>query len=238
MAERRRLFIYAGILVFLFVGGGGLSAGGSQEESLAAARQLIVEKHYNEALLILTEIVRNDAKRADEAESLIRQIRVFLGNYNDRYEDLIHVLYEEKDVAKALQLIKELESIDPFPSPATAAALGKARDSASFIYEQQEFTRIMNEALALLDAGRFWEAVALYESSIGLGRERFDAADYGNIVRNRVDSLLAAVKQETGDFRNARRQQETVREELRNAVESGNRAALVTVSGFTLIFTS
>jgi hypothetical protein len=124
-----------------------------------------------------------------------------------------------------LQLIRELETLDPKPSPATALALEKARESATFIYEQQEFTRIMNEALVLLNAGEFWAASTLYENGIGLGRERFDKAQYGNIVHGRVEAVLASVKQEAEAFRVARGGQEDAGAALRQAVEGGDDAA-------------
>jgi hypothetical protein len=220
--RRKQLRIYLGILVFFVVGGGGLSASGSQEDELALARQRIVERRYNEALLILTEVIREDPEKSDEAESLIRQIRSFMGVYNDRYEELIYVLYEEKNVARALALIRELEALDPDPNPATALALVKAKESATFIYEQQEFTRIMNEALVLLNEGRFWEASTLYENGIGLGRERFDNARYGNIVYGRVDAVLASIREEATAFHAARDELEEAGSALRGAVEAGD----------------
>jgi tetratricopeptide (TPR) repeat protein len=214
-----------GILVFFVVGGGALSALGGQEADLDTARQLIAEKRFNEALLILTEVIRNDPEKTTEAESLIRQVRAFRESYSDRYEDLIHALYEERDVARALEIIRELEALDPNPNSATTAALEKARDSAQFIYEQQEFTRIMDDALVLLNRGEYWQASAMYEQAIGLGREHFDKADYGNIVSSRVDAVIDLVKRQAGDFQAAQAAQQQALEDMREAVEAGDEAA-------------
>ncbi|MDR3201238.1 MAG: hypothetical protein LBT68_07240 [Spirochaetales bacterium] len=225
MTGKRHFSIYVIILIFLVVGGEGLSALGGQEDELGRARQLIAEKRYNEALLILTEVIRSEPDKTEEAESLIRRIRVYRGTYNDRYEELIHVLYEEQDVARALDIIKELEALDPNPSPAMMAALDKARESAIFIYEQQEYTRVMNDALVLLDQGEYWQASALYENAIGLAREHFDDAGYGEIAENRVNAVIALVKTDAAAFRNARAAQEAALSGLEAAAASGNDAA-------------
>ncbi|MDR1316427.1 MAG: hypothetical protein LBK13_06095 [Spirochaetales bacterium] len=217
--------MYVGILVFFVLGGGALSALGGQEADLDTARELIAEKRFNEALLVLTEVIRKDPEKTAEAESLIRQVRMFRESYSDRYEELIHTLYEERDVARALEIIRELEGLDPNPNSATVAALERARDSAQFIYEQQEFTRVMDEALVLLNRGEYWQASVLYERAIGLGRERFDQADYGNIVNSRVDAVIDSVRLRAGDFQAAQAAQRQALEDMRGAVAGGDEAA-------------
>jgi hypothetical protein len=214
-----------GILVFFVAGGGSLCAGGSQEEGLDTARRLIAEKRYNEALLVLTEVIRGDPEKTAEAENLIRQVRLYREAYSDRYEELIRILYEERDVVRALALVRELEALDPNPNPATVAALEKARESAQFIYEQQEFARIMDAALALLGQGEYWQACAMYEEAIGLGRERFDRAGYGNVVRGRVDAVIDSVRRQAGVFRDTEAAQRQALGDIRAAAQGSDAAA-------------
>jgi hypothetical protein len=223
---KRRFCTYVIILVFFVAGGGALSALGGQEDELTDARQLIAEKRYNEALLILTEVIRKDPDKTEEAENLIRQVRRYRGSYNDRYEELIQVLYQDEDVGRALQIIRELETLDPNPSPATVSALDKARESATFIYEQQQFRTVMEAALALLDQGNYWDASQMYEDAIGLGKEHFDGTGFGNIIGNRVEAIIASVKREAAAFRNARTVQSELLQELKAAASSGDENTL------------
>ncbi len=55
-------------------------AGGVKEDPIALARSLIIEKRYNEALVVLAEAVRKDPERIEEAENLIRRIRAIRGS--------------------------------------------------------------------------------------------------------------------------------------------------------------
>ncbi len=164
---------------------------GQKEDPIATARSLIVEKRYNDALIVLAEVIRTDPERIDEAESLIRKIRNIRGDYNEKYEELIKVLYDERDVEKALAIIRELESLDKDPNAAAQNAVAKAKDSALFVYNQNRFNDIMTRAQAELARKNYWGAVEIYLSGFDLGREGFDKASYGNIIEGKVKSSLA-----------------------------------------------
>ena len=213
------------ILIFLVIGGN-LFAGGGREDPVDTARALILEKRYNEALLILAEVARKDPRRLDEAEGLIRRIRNLRGEYNDKYEELIHVLYEERDVAKALKIIDELESLDKNPNPATRSAILRAKESARFVYNQERFIDIMTRAAEMLEKKDYWGAAALYLTGFDIGREEFDRAGYGNIITGRVDGALAEVRQASDAFIRGREIQVRAAESLKTAAGSNNPEAL------------
>jgi hypothetical protein len=235
-AGRRKLSIYPVILIFL-AAGGSLSASGTKEDPVATARNLIQERRYNEALLILTDIARKDPERIDEAEELIRQVRTIRGAYYDRYEDLIRVLYEDRDVAKALQLIDDLESLDSNPNPETVTALNRAREMAQFIYDQEQFIIIMNDALVLLDQKDYWGAASRYLGAFGMGKLSFDAANYPDDVREGIESLIEAVRRETADFVDARAEQRGALTELQASLEPEGEAVFnEAVSRYLTVF--
>src|SRR5687767_7612643 len=96
-----RFWVLGIVIAFLFLGGF-LPANGVQENRVARARELIAEKNYNEAILILTTVVREEPDRQDEAQELISLIVRLRNQYNNDYEELIRLLYTEKDEAKAL----------------------------------------------------------------------------------------------------------------------------------------
>ncbi len=107
------------------------------------------------------------------------------------------MLYEERDVDRAMELIRDLETLDRNPNQALFASLSKARETAAFIYNLNLFNDIMQRAGIELAAGRYWEAVDIYREGFVLHREDFDRADYGvelkAEVQASVDRMNAAI---------------------------------------------
>ncbi len=198
-----------------------LVAGGVKEDPIALARSLIIEKRYNEALVVLAEAARKDPERIEEAENLIRRIRAIRGEYYDKYEDLIKVLYEQKDVEKALSIIKELESLDAAPNETTRAALQKAKESAQFVYNQNRFNDLMAQAAVALERKDYGRAVELYLGGFDIGKEFFVDAKYGNIVEARVYSLLDTVRQTAEQFLRFRNQYVSLATNLQDRIRQG-----------------
>jgi hypothetical protein len=198
-----------------------LWAGGAKEDPIALARSLMIEKRYNEALVVLAEAARKDPERIEEAEDLIRRIRTIRGEYYDKYEDLIKVLYEQKDVEKALSIIKELESLDAAPNETTKVALKKAKESAQFVYNQNRFNDLMTQAARALEQKDYSRAIELYTSGFDIGKEFFMDANYGNIVENRVFSALDTVRQTSEQFLRFRNQYQTLANNLLDLIRKG-----------------
>lgn len=158
------------------------------------AKQLIAEKNYNDAILILTEVVREEPDRQDEAQELISAIVKLRNQYNDDYEALIRLLYQQKDVDAALRAIARLEAIDKNPNKQTRDEISLAKRTARLVANNQHYRDIMTRGLALLDQKRYAAAVQVYLEGSTLARDMFDEADYGNIVTNQVDQSWADVK--------------------------------------------
>ncbi len=167
-------------------------------ESLAQAEQLIEQRRYNEAILALRDLLQRNPDAFDAAEKLMARIRAARSEYNAKFEELIKALFEENNVPKGLALISELEALDPYPNEAVARALEQAKVGREMVVNMNRFNRIMDEAAGLLAQGSFPEAAQRYLEGFQLGRESFDAADYGNILKNSVlaslDSVLSAVQ--------------------------------------------
>lgn len=198
-----------------------LWAGGAKEDPIALARSLIIEKRYNEALLVLAEAARKDPERIEEVESLIRRVRSIRGEYYDKYEDLIKVLYEEKDVEKALSIIKELESLDASPNETAKVALKKAKESAQLVYNQNRFNDLMAQAARALEQKDYSRAIELYISGFDIGKEFFVDAKYGNIVETRIFSALDTVREASEQFLRFRNQYQTLADNLQDLIRQG-----------------
>ena len=161
---------------------------------MAKAKELIAAKNYNDAILILTQVVREEPDRQDEAQELISEIVKLRNQYNNDYEDLIKLLYNQKDVDAALQAIARLEAIDKNPNKQTKDEISQAKRTARLIANNKHYKDIMTRGLALLDQHQYSAAVQVYLEGSTLARDMFDEADYGNIVANEVDQSWADLK--------------------------------------------
>jgi hypothetical protein len=164
---------------------------------LAQAEQLIEERKYNQAILALHDLLQQNPELFDEAEKLMQRIREARAEYNAKFDELIKALFEENNVPKGLALIAELEALDPYPNEAVARALEQAKVGREMVVNMNRFNRIMDEAAGLLAQGRYLEADQRYLTGFELGRESFDAADYGNILKNSVLASLQSVQAAT-----------------------------------------
>jgi hypothetical protein len=161
---------------------------------MAKARELIAAKNYNDAILILTEVVREEPDRQDEAQDLISEIVRLRNQYNNDYEDVINQLYKKKDVDAALQSIAKLEANDKNPNKQTKEDLSQAKRTARLIANNKRYKDIMARALILLDQKQYSNAILVYLEGSTLARDMFDEADYGNVISNHVDQAWADLK--------------------------------------------
>ncbi|MQY77374.1 MAG: hypothetical protein GH155_07090, partial [Spirochaeta sp.] len=200
--KRASMVIAISLLVLL---AGYINAGGQGENNtptlLDKANRLIEQKDYNAAIILLTEIARDDPSAFEETTNLIEKIREIKSEYNRKYEELIEVLFEQNDLENGLKIIKELQALDPRPNQATLEAIGQAKKGAELVYNLNRFNNIMDQALGLIKENNFIEAVAVYRSGYDLHKEDFDQAGYGNIVESSVNQSLARLSQAAAAFR-------------------------------------
>jgi hypothetical protein len=179
-------------------------AGGRAEREsrarLAEAQALIDARRYNDAILLLAQIVKEDPERFDSAEQLMNQIRAARELFNKKLAELNSALFEQNDIGKGLELISELEALDPYPSQSVREILARAREGREQVYYLTLFEEIMNRAKQELDQGRCLEAASIYLDNLGIGREVFDRVGYGNIVTGALDKAVADLRSSAGAF--------------------------------------
>ena len=163
-----------------------LFAGGQKEDLLAQAEILISERKYNEAILIITEVMKNEPDQFDRCQRMIGEIRDARTAYNDTYAELIDI-YDSGDLEKAYEIIKTLESLDRDPNKATAQSLVTARETAGFVYNQNRFLDIMTRAESANNQGLYRDAISIYLSGFDLSRDIFDGENYGSVIVNQID---------------------------------------------------
>ncbi len=202
--QRRFLYIFTCLLLLFFLQVGLVFAMGAREDPLDEARQLIEERNYNDAISIISEVMKEDPRRFDDAESLMAEIRVARAEYNRVYNRLIEILDiqegEELNEEEAYAIIQKLEQLDADPNEASVAAFAQARRSIVFTVNNQRFQGIMTEGDQLLDEGRYLDAVDLYLSGFSLHRDRFEEEEYGAGAEERADALKENIRELSDDY--------------------------------------
>jgi len=189
------------------------ASGNSEEEqqgtpyTIDDAESYIDNKQYNEAMSVLVDIVRNDPEQMERAQKLILEIKQYRDQYNQKYEELMAVLFEEEDYEKSLTLIQELESLDPNPNVATQGALTDARISAEFVYNRNVFTQIMDQALVFLNDEKYLQAINLYSTGFNLSKRTFDESNYDILIKepaersmNNLENLVTDLETDWAEY--------------------------------------
>ncbi len=200
--KRASMVIAISLLVLM---AGYINAGGQRENNtitlLDKANKLIEDKDYNAAIILLTEIARDDPSAFEETTNLIEKIREIKAEYNRKYEELIEVLFNQNDLENGLRIIKELQALDPKPNQATLEALSRAKKGAELVYNLNRFNEIMDRALVRIKQGNSIDAVAIYLGGYDLHKEDFDQAGYGNIIEASVNQSLARLSEAAETFK-------------------------------------
>ncbi len=200
-----RPVLIAFTVLFFFMPWAEVYAGGQKEDRLPEARRLIDEGKYNDAILVLTDIMKKNPDEFDNAQKLIREIKDAREKYNELYAQLIKVLDPPKgeaiDEDLAYSLIRQMEALDKTPNKAAVAAFAQARDTIVFAVTNRTFQNIMDECWNLLAEGKYIEAIDKYLSGFTLHREFFVKKDYGNIILDQIDSDTADIKEYVGQFK-------------------------------------
>jgi len=224
VSTRGKFLFPAAILLFSFFCSGIALASGQKESQLSTAQQLIKEKKYNDAIIVLTEVMKNNPQEFDRAQALLEQIYKARQTYNDKVAELVKV-FNEGNLEKAYEIIKELESLDRAPNERTLEAQAYARATATYVYDTKQFEKIMDEALPELKAGNYPQAVNTYLSGFDIGLDLFKQASYGNIVVNKVMNLRSDITSTSKDYlarlKELEVQQQTVKTDLSKPEQLG-----------------
>jgi len=187
------------LLTVLFIPAAALYASGNMEDRIYEAEQLIQERKYNDAIFILTEMLKSEPERIDEIQALLLSVRSEKEKYNDRYEELIDT-YGGDNVEAAYPIIKELEELDPRPNDATRESLVLARETAGFVFNNKRWVDIMERASELISDGQYPPAIEVYREGFDLSRDIFKDAGYGNIVVDEIFSRAGEMDVLSTDF--------------------------------------
>ena len=166
--------------------------GQKEEDPLLLAAELIEAKKFNEAILILTQVAKEDPHRFDEVQIELRKIRSARETINEKYEQLLDTF--EVDLEEAYVIIKDLEDLDPYPNDRSRDSIIRARETAGFVYNRNRWEQIMEAALALLIQGEYRGAVEKYTEGFNLSRDIFEDAGYGLLAVEQADRQTESLR--------------------------------------------
>ncbi len=180
-----------------------LYAGGHQEDRIPDAMALVEERRYNEAILLLTEVMKTNPDQFAEAQKLMQKISIARDRYNTLYEKLITILDpppgEVIDEDEAYGIIREMEKLDSNPNKAAVAAFGQAKKSIVFAVENRTYSIIMDTAADQIIKNEYLEAIETYLGGFNLHNDGFVENDYGNIVEDQIeiyqDTIMSAARE-------------------------------------------
>ncbi|HPC72276.1 MAG TPA: hypothetical protein PLB48_10755, partial [Treponema sp.] len=189
------LLILAVLLLMGCFGLGQVYAGGKQEDPLAAADTLIAERKYNEAILLLTQFIKTNPDRFDDAQRRLQRIVKLREEYNAIAGELLNVLVTDPtNDERKLAMIRQLESLEAAPNRAAREFILKTKETALFTYNRAQFEKIMADGRVLIDKGDYIGAARRYSEGFSLYKEEFYQAGYGDIIVNNVNKGLKDIQ--------------------------------------------
>ena len=174
-----------------------LFAGGQKESLIQEAKALIASKDYNAASSLLVKIQQEHPELADQTQALQDQIFAVHEKTTEIENKLAAARAAEDDVAMQ-SLLAQLQQLDPL----------RAKEVSRGTTERVAFLRLMNDANALLAAGKPLDALARYllplsdpaAAGFDMQKSEFEAAKYSDLVltsvRDGAARLLSSAQQE------------------------------------------
>jgi hypothetical protein len=195
-------FLFLCTLLWFFIPGQGRVYGeGKQEDTLSTADTLIAERKYNEAILLLTQYIKNNPDRFDDAQRRLQRIIKLREDYNKIADDLLNILVSDPtNDERKLAMIRQLEGLEAAPNRAAREFILKTKETALFTYNRALFEKIMADGRSLIDKGDYSNATKRYTDGFSLYREEFYQAGYGDIIVNSVNKGLKDVQQNLVTF--------------------------------------
>lgn len=179
--------------LILFVLGATAFCAGQGEKELRNAQKLIDGKQYNDAIRVLTLLMRDRPEYADRAEELLERIRNERNNIEILYDELRQAVFVRRNADAAREIIRRLEILEHPPSEKTLNEIRQAELELTLLADRNRFDAVMEEAVGREAEGAYWEALGRYVSGFEIGRERFLKSGYDPSVVEQTVSTIDAL---------------------------------------------
>jgi tetratricopeptide (TPR) repeat protein len=176
---------------------------GNQENDLARADELIKNKLYDEAILVLTDFARRYPDHFYETQSRLSQIYEIQDEFNRLADQLIDILLNDPgNNERILALTLRLYELEHENSPLIVNFVARTREIAQFNVNRILLREILARGRNFLNAGDSAAALHTYAEGMSFMRDEFFSAGHGVNIENdvrreteRINSMIAAFQQ-------------------------------------------
>ena len=197
--------------------------GGGREQALIRADQLIQDREFEEAILILTDFSRNNPDRFDLAQERIRRIYRIRDEFNRTADELIETLLNDpNNDEKLLELTKKLYSLEHEDSPLLANFIYRTRGLSEFNVNRNLLRRILERGAEALERGDSAAAIQIYAGGMSFMRDEFFASGYGETIEREVTAETERINAMLASFVQANSRMMSLSANLTLAINSGD----------------
>jgi len=219
----KTVFIRIFSILLLFSAITPVFAGGKKDADLSKADNLIKNKKYEEAIVILTNYAQRNPNKFDLAQQRLHKIYQIEEEFNRTADELINTLLNEPENSeKILSLSKQLNSLESANSPLLVNFVSRTQEIAIFNANRNKLADIFNRGKELLDKGDCVSAIKVYSEGMVIMRDEFFAAGYGASIENDVRRETERINSTLASFQQISSQMGTISAELTRVVNSGN----------------
>jgi len=175
------------IIASLLVAVPAMHGKGRQDDVLSRVDSLIAAKHYNEALVMISDYARGDPKKLDQVQPRMRKIIAAREQYNTTAQALLDEMEKEsRDDARVLYLTNQLNDLDPQRISETQDLIGQIREIALFRSYQKRLEGILSQGERLITQGEYTDALRVYAGGLDILQAEFFTSGYGPAMENRA----------------------------------------------------
>ena len=201
--RRNRLIRLLAAVFFLLTAAVSLHARGARDNTvLSRADQLIENKEYDEAVQVLSDFMKENPDRFDEAHKRMREITRLRGLYSQIANELLDIVETSPDDSERIyDLSNQLLAIESPSNPAVRRFLDQIRYLAEFNINRQRLERILLAARNQLNQSDYSGALDTYASGLDIYQSLYFSSGYGEEAENVASSGLRSIHKNIGDFK-------------------------------------
>ncbi|MDR1566820.1 MAG: hypothetical protein LBS48_06020 [Treponema sp.] len=199
--ERGLILRLLAAVLFLLAAAASLHAGGTRDTILSRADELIDNKQYDEAIQALTEYVKTNPGKFDDAQKRLQRIVRLREQYNTIADELLEILVENPDDNdKILELINRLTAIELVSNPSTRRFLDQILDLATFNRNRNRLEEILEQGRILLAQRDYPGALECYASGLEIYQSEYFSSGFGEEAEEAASRGLEDISRGIGEF--------------------------------------
>lgn len=175
---------------------------GKQEGDYAGASKLLKEKKQSQAIGEIITTLEKTPQSFNRAAELFEKAMSAQNSFEKQFSSLLEQLYKDPDDSeKILVMIFELESLNIDLDPSVISFLNNLKTSTTYAVNRIRFNRIMDEGIALIKKGLYFEAANKFSEGYSIYYKSFENAYKGSSRLSQTEKAIAEVYAEIEKFK-------------------------------------